>query len=368
MTYEQIQRQLSNVTYTKAIRNYTIMKHEFLEQYSKALKDQTEDKAKQNIQDFINEINTEQFQGKSFAAANVLMDKLEKSMVKALGNTDLSELNTLIQQTEGKYKNLTSKGTRELQRMLNKIYDIDEIHKAVQDALKFLKIRNNQRGLNKEDLLNWSRSYVNQILYYKAANKNTKIDKTVPAGYFEEALVHKATLVLTKDLTNRMGAIQTGSTKIKSVNSKKAVDTIFDEYFNFLAAANLNKIFKESIDVDKRVLMEGFGAQIKLKNLPWRINNPRGKYFPIGQNIELYNLWVNKTSWIKGVQFLHNQVRRAMGDNVMYISGNSFAWTHELIAEAKANDYYLAFYYNEESEHFTQTIRWEPIDPTKSVN
>jgi hypothetical protein len=67
------------------------------------------------------------------------------------------------------------------------------------------------------------------------------------AGYFEEALVHKATHRLTSHLTNKTSSFHTGSQKVHLNNY--TVDSVFDEYFNFFNN-DLSATFHESIFID----------------------------------------------------------------------------------------------------------------------
>lgn len=365
MTYEEVKRQLEGVTYSKAIEHYNQMKQQFIEQYEQGLKKNVKSHASEYISHFIDEINNGKFQGKSFGAANVLIEQLQASFIDSFENANLSSLDDLIKTSERQYSNLTEKGKKELKNFLDQNFKQENIDLAVKKALQSLKIRNDQKGLNTSDLLVWSRSYIQQLLYAKAAGINANPNKAVLAGYFEEALFHKSTAQLTKHLKNKAsGAIQVGSIKLKNEINSKNVDTIFDEYFNFFSQ-NLNKDFETSVNVDENTLLKGFGVQVKLKNLPWLISNPKGKYFPIGQNTSLFSAFVDKSSWIKGVKYLENYTLKAMGDNVMYMAGNKLVWTAELISDARASDYYLAFFYNPTKNELTSTIRWEPIDMSK---
>ena len=364
MTYSQVLRELSGVTYSDAIKQYQKQKEQFLEQYEKALNDKSKKNVHDYINNFINEINNGHFQGRSFEVANKLMSEIENGVISALEGVDTSKLHNLRDASESQYKNLTKKGVQELQEFLDQYYSVDQIHDIVVKHLKNLGINYNDKGLKPQDILNYAKSHALQTLYYNTMNKKASGNKASLAGFFEEALVHKATVQLTKHLENKTSAIQTGSIKIKSDSLGKSIDTVFDEYFNFLSG-DLDKTFKESINVDEKILLQGFGAQVKLKNLPWRVKYPKGKYFPIGENSILYNAWQNKKSWIDGIKFLEKHVRQAMGDNVMYIAGNSFIWTAELIAEARAREYFLAFYYNDNKNEFTKTIRWEGINISK---
>lgn len=363
MTIEDVERQLQGVTYSEAIAHYRTLKDNFITSYTSQLNAEVKEKGEEYIQNFITEINQNNFQGKSFAAVNHLTSQLESALGKALSSADLSQFDEIFKETQ-KYSDLSEKGKKELKNILDQYFNSNIIDRYVKEALRFLKIRTNQKGLNTSDLLIWSRSYVQQLLFANIKKINASPNKAAAAGYFEEALVHKATQQLTKHLKNKAGAIQTGSTKIKSFSTGKSIDTIFDEYFNF-CNSDLNKTFKASVDVDTNSLTSGFGAQVKLKNLPWKIANPKGKYFPVGNNSLLFARWAEKTSWIKGVLFLEKNAIQALGDNVMYVAGNSFIWTADLITEAKTNAYYLAFFYDNDKEDFTSTIRWEHIDLIK---
>lgn len=361
MTYAQVRRQLANVTYSDAVKRYSEMKERFLEDYERALKNQSGISATQLMDDFASDINSSNFQGQSFAVVNRIVDRIGQGMASALAGQDLSEFDSLKADSEKSYNDLTNKQKKALTDYWQSIYNIQELHNILQENLRFLKVRNNQRGLNSTDIITWMKSYCNQILYAKIRATKVSPQRAQLAGYIEEALVHKATVKLTDHLKNKSSSLQVGSMKIKNSDGKK-IDTIFDEYFNFFST-NLSQTFSASVVIDTNSLTAGYGAQVKLRNLPWRLKVPNGKHFPIGNNKSLYGAWEEKKSWIKGVWFLENKVHQAMGDNVFYVAGNSFIWTADLISEARANEYYLAFTNNGRS--FTGAIHWEPIDMSK---
>ena len=141
----------------------------------------------------------------------------------------------------------------------------------------------------------------------------------------------------------------------------KNIQTVFDEYVNFFSQ-DLNKTFQESIMIDTNSLSSGFGIQVKLWNPPWTLKSPKNSV-KITSNMPLYAQWQDKKSWIKGVIYLEQNIKSALGDNVVYMLGNSFIWTHELISNFKANGYYLAFTHT--GTEFTSEIAWEKINMAK---
>ena len=359
MTYEQVKAQLSGVNYESAIQYYTQQKKQFIIDYNKSLKEQTTMNLDKYINNFITEISNNT-QGKSFALSNTLIEKLNNSLVEALQNRNMSQFNYLIEDTTKKYGELSKKGQKQLAQALNEIYDINQIHEMLIESFKQFQI--DSRGISMEDIISWSKSYLRSNFYYKILDKKSSAArKSVLAGYFEEALVYKATSKLTEHLSNNIeGVLHTASEKVSAVNQKK-VDSIFDLYINF-SSKDLSKTFHESININTNELRSGYGAQIKLWNAPWMTKKPAISK-KIANNIDLFNAWQAKKSWIEGVLFLQNKVKQALGDNVMYILGNQFYWTYELISAFKRNEYYLAFHHN--GKEFTQTIAWEKIDITK---
>lgn len=360
MTYEQVKSALKNVTYGDAMKTYSEMRNSFIKQYAKAIGDTTGKVATQYINDFINTINTENFQGQSFGLSNDLAARLESAVEAAMDRADLSQFSYLVTDSEKSYHELTKKAIRDLQLHLNTIFDLNLLHAELEQSLAQMKVSKTDAGLNTDDILTWMKSYVTSKFYNKLRGKSSTYGRrTVLAGYFEEALTHKATGQLSKHLSQAMGSMQVGSTKIAS--SRGTIDSVFDEYFNFLSA-DLDADFRASVNLDDNTLTNGFGAQVKLWNPPWKLKKPP-KTRSIASNINLYNQWQDKTSWIRGVQFLQSRVREAMGDNVMYILGNSFYWTVDLIHDFKEHEYYLAFHHD--GKQFTQTVAWEQIDMSK---
>lgn len=359
MDRAEVERQLANVTYSDAIKEYSKMKQNFIKEYAQAIGDSTQVLANQYINDFINEINNKNLQGQAFGLTTDLVERLEAALEAAVENKDLSQFETLeINETE-KYGELTEKGKRELAANLETVFDLNALHRELEISLKSLKA---DGGVNTNDILMWSKSYVLSKFYNKIKGiDRTYGRRTVLAGYFEEALMHKATQKLTKHLKNKVGAFQTGSTRITN-SMGHTVESVFDEYFNFMSD-DLSREFQESINIDTNQLTSGFGAQVKLWNPPWNLSKSNVKRRSIASNVNLYAQWGDKTSWIKGVQFLHKKVREAMGDNVMYILGNAFYWTADLIRDFRANEYFLAF--SHDGKSFTQKVAWEQIDMSK---
>ena len=61
MTREYIDAQLKEVTYEDAMYYYTLMKNQFISDYSKAIGDESQQMANRYLNDFISEIETSQF-------------------------------------------------------------------------------------------------------------------------------------------------------------------------------------------------------------------------------------------------------------------------------------------------------------------
>lgn len=358
MTEEQVRAQLSGVTYSDAIIYYSIQKQNFINSYVQAIGGQSQALARSYIADFFDSVNADNFQSQAFGLANSLAERLEAAVAKAIDGQDLSQFSNLIQDTSKKYNELSEKARSQLQQTLFEFFDLNRLHQELEKTL--ITIKDNNGGINTQDIITWAKSYVSSKFYNRLlGQEKTYGRRTVLAGYFEEALVHNATNKLTKHLQNNLGSFQTGSKKI--VSSRGSIETVFDEYFNFFSK-DLNKDFESSVLIDENRLLTGYGAQVKLWNPPWNIKKPR-KSYSISSNANLFATWGDQRSWIKGVIYLQNKVPQTLGDNVMYILGNSIYWTCDLIQKFREDSYYLAFHHN--GEKFTQTIAWETIDMSK---
>jgi hypothetical protein len=114
-------------------------------------------------------------------------------------------------------------------------------------------------GVSIEDILNQVRSYRNKV-YIGSAGRRTssKHYKRTTKGYLREAVVHKAFSDLT-DWLDQKTVLHAGSRK-----SSSSIDTVYDEYIDFLNSvegsfyANVN----ENIDA-------GYGLQVKSWIAPW---------------------------------------------------------------------------------------------------
>lgn len=363
MTYEDVQQQLSGVTYQEAINYYTLLRLSFKSQYQDALQDSQKHLSNMYIDDFINEINSNNLRGEAFRKSTELMETLESALTHAMeGQQD--SLKTLEQNLQGSYSELTKKGKEELAKELDRILSINAIDSIVRNYLMSQNLGSDS-GVNPQDILNWTKSFLLSGFFTKLKGNDVKGRKDILAGYFEEALVHKATHRLTSHLTNKTSSFHTGSQKVHLNNY--TIDSVFDEYFNFFNN-DLSATFHESIFIDDegyQSLSSGFGAQVKLWSAPGDAKNLRNVY-KIANNATLFNQWKDKQSWIKGVKFLEDKVKNVHGDNVMYILGNKFYWTSDLITRFREQQYYLAFHHN--GNEFTKSAGWEPIDMSKPYN
>ena len=358
MNEAQVRAQLSGVTYSDAIMYYSMQKQDFINSYVQAIGGQSQALARSYIADFFDAVNNDNFQGQAFGLANNLAERLEAAVIKAMDGQDLSQFSNLIQETDKKYGELSEKARNQLQQTLFEFFDLNIMHQELEKTL--ITIKDYNGGINTQDMLTWAKSYVSSKFYNKLlGQEKTYGRRTVLAGYFEEALVHNATNKLTKHLKNSLGSFQTGSKRI--VSNRGSIETVFDEYFNFFSK-DLSKDFEGSVLIDENRLLAGYGAQIKLWNPPWSIKKPR-KSYPIFSNANLFATWGSQRSWIKGVLYLQNKVPQTLGDNVMYILGNSIYWTCDLIQKFREDSYYLAFHHD--GQKFTQTIAWETIDMSK---
>lgn len=355
MTLDQIQAQLSGVTYEDAIWYYKMQKDNFIQEYKKALGTESEQQASMYVNDFIKEINSGKFQQQSFGAINTYLSELEKSLTAYFTGQGKNLLDSLEFDQNKKYSEQKTSAINKVTEIIEKFSQLNEMHEVLEKALMKFCLQNNN-NMDLSDLLNFGRAYARQYLFSLKTNNAVSINKAIGAGYFEEALVHKATGSLTKYLKNHIGgSMMTGSAKINGV------DTVFDEYINFFSQ-DLSTSFQESVVFEDRQLLSGFGAQIKLWNPPWNVARPRASYH-ITHNKTLFEAWPEKKSWIQGVLFLQNKVREAIGDNVFYVTGNNFYWTFELISEFRAQQYWLAFHNS--NNKFTSQVSWETINLAK---
>ena len=363
MTYEQVQAQLRDVTYDSAISYYAYQKLQFLQEYRMSLQESQQDMANVYMQDFIDGINNSNLRGQSFGLTKELVDMLESALANALSTAEKSgyTFDSLSNYLNKNYSELTSKGKNALDQELNSILTLSNIDAAVRNFLMTLKLDSNN-GVDATDILNWTRSYLRGSFFNQLKGNKYQGNKTIIAGYFEEALVHKATHTLTQHLENKTAVFHTGSKKVK-INQHN-VDSIFDEYFNF-CSQDLSTSFTESISVDdlgRQSLKSGFGGQVKLWSAPGDAKNLK-QFYSIANNSSLFAAWPDKKSWIDGVLFLQDKVQNVHGDNVMYILGNKFYWTTDLITRFKEYQYYLAFRHN--GNEFTKVAGWEQIDMSK---
>lgn len=360
MTYEQVKHQLSGVSYSSAIDNYNSLKQSFITEYSQAIGDYTQKNSQEYINNFINEINNGNFQGKSFALANELLLNIETAATAKLSGENISKLAQLSGDFTKKYSDLGAQAKNLLKSQVEELYDLNTIHWQLKQQLQ--RVAPNNGGVSSADIFNQVKGYLAQKLYYNnIEGKNATFRKDIIAGYFEEALIHGATSQLTQHLDNAIGGTLAIGSKTIVLDGKHKVDTIFDEYFNFFSS-NLSASFESSIEVNPRELTSGFGAQTKLWRAPWTLQKPVLSK-SITTNSNLYNAWTNKKSWIKGVIFLENRVNEVFGDNVMYILGNQFYWTADLLSQARQNDYFVAFGHN--GKEFTGKVNLETIDMSK---
>ena len=360
MTLEQVKRQLSGVTYSSAIDNYNTLKQQFIKEYSQAIGDYAQKDSQVYIQNFIDSINSGNFRGRAFSLSEQLFQEIESAVAGELNGDDKNLLATLSDNYNKKYSDLSDKAKNLLKNRVEQIYDLNVIHQKVKD--KLYQVTPNNGGVDSSDIFNQVKGYLAQTLYYNnVEGKTATFRSDIIAGYFEEALLHGATEQLTKHLSNHIGgSLSTGSKKV-TLESGKRVDTIFDEYFNFLST-DLSTSFEAAIELNPRELTSGFGAQVKLWSAPWTLQRP-----PLSKSIttnsDLYASWSNKKSWIKGVLFLENHAKEVFGDNVMYVLGNQFYWTADLLSEARQQDYFIAF--NHDGKKFTGKVNLEAIDMSK---
>lgn len=307
--------------------------------------------------------------------ASSVLDEIESAFALSLEG-DISQLTSIMDKEKQSYSSLTQQGKQALEEYIEKRYDLYELTKAVSKELQ--KINMPKDGMSINDLLSWSKSALQARVFYASKgvfSKDSFVNsrKYVGAGYFEEALLHKAFYKLSEKL-GKSTAMMTGSLKIQT--GKNKVDSVFDEFINFFANTEkeLQDSFSESIDPDQpKILKNGFGLQSKLKHVPWDLQSfgtsSQVKSLALTNNVALYNIWQDQKSWIKGVLFLSTKVPEAMGNNVGYMFGSKFYWTYQLISQLHKNQYYLAFNfnYNKETKNYdsTSTIAWEQIRRVK---
>ena len=370
MTEAQVRAQLAGVTYSAAIDRYKSLKETFVKQYSQALDQVNDSLANRYINEFIQYINNPESnnQGVVWSITNKLSNEIASAVALRLSDPNVKNiLSQLNIDYNKKYSELSQNAKNLLKKQVEILFDLDSLHDLLWEHLHALIPRDSEGGVTTSDLMNSIKSGLAQNLFYAQTERKASIQKGAIAGYFLEALIHGAAAKLTSHLDSATpGAKMTGAEKIQisltdgTITGK--IDTIFDEYFNFFST-NLSKDFQESIYMTGRDLGDnGFGAQVKLWNPPWKNVKPALSK-KIGSNSNLYAAWNDKKSWINGVLFLENQVSQIFGSNVMYILGNFFYWTFEFISQMRANDYFLAFHHN--GEKFTGEINIEHIDMSK---
>ena len=357
MTYAQVENALSDINYNNAIKYYKNQRDNFEEEFRKTINANNPDLAMQYINNFVKEFNEGNYQGQSFGLVQQLTNKLGQTLASRLSGNEQVLLE--LRDTEEKsYSKMHVAAQRKMDEAVNTLISQSELQRLIKNFLKQQKL---DKQFNTEDLLSSSLSYIRQTLLSQVREeKKLSFNNRIMAGYFEEALVHKAFMDLANEMNIKTFSLHTGSKKIKK--GTNLVDPIFDEYINFFSN-NLNKTFAESIQIDN-TLKNGYGIQVKLWNAPQNVKKARKSYH-ISSNAQLYQSWEEKRSWIKGIHFLEKKVREAMGDNVAYILGNNFIWTHEMIESFFNQKYYLAFYYDMGKKKFTESINWEQINMDK---
>ena len=359
MNDSEKQNLLKNVTYKEAIRYYKDKYKSFQKQFFKAASDMGKKGAKKEFNEVIEDLQNSGFSNQAFSLANQLINKVETLFTD---DFDAAPFKELVKDEQEQYSKMSEKGRQQLIQEINNLYDINKLTEFVKDSLDQIGLSSNDDSVNLNDLLSWTKSILYSRIFYTAkgsydpkAFKNSR--KSVGAGYFEEALVHKAFSRLGEFLGKKINTM-TGATKNKSK------DTVFDEYINFLSQGNLNAEFKENINIEKpTVLNQGFGIQSKIWNAPWTLSqysNVTRRHIAFNSSLlsQLQNLQ-KQHSWIEGILFLEQHVEEAMGDNVGYVLGKSFFWTYQLIDRFHKEQFYLAFKFAEETHEATSDIGWE---------
>ena len=363
MTREQIDAQLKGVTYEDAMYYYTLMKNQFISDYSKAIKGESQQMAQKYLNDFISEIETPQFGSAPWELTHDFLNKLESGISKKLDKaTEGLTLEELQADQKTKYSDLSKKSQKTLDEHIKKVFDISNIHRYLLNELQ--KIGAQGKHFNKADIINWSIGYCRARLFHQLKHGNSQGFKygnpATLQGYFREALVNKASYELVSHINKTLpGTLHTGSVK-----DSKGRDTPIDQYFDFLNK-NIGKSFTTTLEINDTSIIQGYGAQVKSWQAPWALakNSKEKEIYFIGNRADLYDGWDIKeqASWIKGVIYLQDHIKDALGENnVMYITRNTFTWTADLIRNFRQKQYYLAFHFNQERES-TKTVQWERV-------
>ena len=353
------QNLLKNITYEEAIGYYKTKYESFQSQFFKMASDIGKQGAEKEFNEVIEGLQNSGFSNQAFSLANQLINKVETLFTD---DFDAAPFKELVKDEQEQYSKMSEKGRQQLIQEINDIYDINKLTEFVKDSLNQIGLSSNDDSVNLNDLLSWTKSILYSRVFYTAKGsydsktfKNSR--KSVGAGYFEEALVHKAFSRLGEFLGKKINTM-TGATK------NKGKDTVFDEYINFLSQGNLNAEFKESIEIDKPTfLSQGFGIQSKIWNAPWTLS----QYSKVARRhitfnnslLQSFQLLQKQHMWVEGVLFLEQHVKEAMGDNVGYVLGKSFFWTYQLIKRFHEEQFYLAFKFAEETHEATSDIGWE---------
>lgn len=367
MTREQIDAQLKElkgVNYEDAIYYYTLMKNQFINDYSKAIGNESQQMAERYLNEFISEIETPQFGSAPWELTYDFLNKLETGISKKLDSAiDGLTLEQLQADQETKYSDLSKKAQKELEQHIMNVFNISNIHRYL--LIELQKVGAQGKHFNRDDIINWSIGYCKARLFHQLKNGNREGFKygnpATLQGYFREALVNKASYELVSHIDKSLpGTLHAGS--IKDIKGR---DTPIDQYFDFLNR-NIGKSFQTTINIDDTSIVQGYGAQVKSWQAPWALskNSKEKDFYFIGNRADLYSGWnINEQrSWIKGVIYLQSKIKEALGeDNVMYITRNTFSWTADLIRNFRQKQYYLAFKFIKKGES-TQTVQWERVN------
>lgn len=349
----EIKRQLANVSYSQAIDRYNYLKQRFFIEYSAAANMEEQAVQEWFQENIINEVNENPIEDQE-DLTNQLFEQIRAALIETLdGNRQLQQKRTELRQLAVERKNY---GSKMFQQEANNILSEDELKQYVIQQLSTMQGAN--KGFTIEDIVNQVKSYRNKALLSKGGVRSSyKSYGRATKGYFREAMVFNAFSKLSELLEQKtIPVMATGSEKI---NGK---DTLYDTYISFFnnISGNFNLMTTENVDI-------GYGMQVKSWIAPWEADSLsywNSKYgFSVGSRADLLSRYQSEIgemwNWIKGVIFLERYATKAIGENQLgWITGRSFYWTADLIANFRAMNYYLAF--NKRSKGtLSATVSWQ---------
>ena len=373
MTYDEVQRQISGVTYSDAIDHYNQLKSRFFDELAIAGGYTKEAAIDQFQTDVIKKLEDVDLSG--LPQAKELYLQVESAVVQALRG-DRKNLQAIRSELRNKYQQEFNKDNEQLIQEASNIFTDQQIDELIINYLSKSCGVKSEMGFDITDLSNRMKSFRDRVFIQKVvlsrgghtpylrASKSTK-------GYFREAILHKAfyEFFLKLDETLPQEALKHfGATPVKGRQTE------MDEYINFL-----NGVKNFEIQVTHN-FEDGYGIQSKSYIPPWNrdmtyvVQSSNFAYFfGVGSRSGLLQSFMSqdRKGWIANVNYLgvkENTLTALGKNNVFYFTGGGLYSTADLITQFRANQYYLSFIYSNKGDIWepTPTVSWQQIDLTKS--